>query len=375
MRLLLALVFLGAAFGEEWNLIWQDEFDILDPDNWEHEVTAWGGGNGEFQVYTPDQENSYIRDGVLFIKPTLLPENINPATGEPFGEDFLTNGLLDLKELYGNCTDFDPENNCVRRGSESSIPPTMSARLRTYQRFAFCRGRAELRAKMPRGDWLWPAMWMLPEEGVYGGWPMSGDIDIAESIGNEDLKFADSGDDIGMQRMKATTNWGATFDQNRNHLTLVHRLNFTEDFANYFHDYVIEWDENAIRWFLDGELILSAPDPPANEQDNFNFFDFGAPWAEGTTNPWEEASQMAPFDQDLHFILSVAVGGVGGYFPDDVINRGDNAVFGKPWNNTESQVDAMWNLWDARDRWLWTWEGEDAAMQVDYIRVYQKAEE
>ncbi|ELT92417.1 hypothetical protein CAPTEDRAFT_92778 [Capitella teleta] len=373
MKFLLVFALLGAALGQEWNLIWEDEFDSLDEEKWEHEVTAWGGGNGEFQVYTPDPENSYVRDGLLFIKPSLLPENINPATGEPFGEDFLTNGHLDLEELYGNCTDADPETNCIRHGSEANIPPTMSARLRTYQRFAFGQGRAELRAKMPRGDWLWPAMWMLPEDWAYGDWPMSGEIDIVETMGNEDLKFTDSGEDTGIQKMGSTTHWGPSFDQNRYYLTLTDRLNYTHDFANYFHDYVIEWDENSIRWYLDDEFILSVPDPPVNEQEEFSFYDLGAPWSEGTANPWEGASPMAPFDQDFHFLLNVAVGGVGGYIPDDVINRGDNELYGKPWNNTQTQVEAMWDLWDARDRWLWTWEGEDAAMQVDYIRVYERA--
>ncbi|ELU07206.1 hypothetical protein CAPTEDRAFT_98044 [Capitella teleta] len=372
MKLFLAFVLFGVAFGQEWNLIWEDDFDSLDPTKWEHEVTAWGGGNGEFQVYTPDSENSYVRDGMLFIKPTLLPENINPATGEPFGEDFLTNGVLDLEELYGYCTDEDP-NNCLRYGADSDIQPTMSARLRTAQRFSFNRGRAEIRAKMPRGDWLWPAMWLLPENWVYGGWPMSGEIDIVEIIGNEDLKFADSGEDIGIQYMGSTTHWGASPEQNRYYLTTAHKLNYEQDFSNYFHDYVIEWDENSIRWYLDGEFILSVPDPPVNEQPGFNFFDFGSPWSEGTSNPWQGASPMAPFDQDFHFILNVAVGGVGGYIPDNVINRGNNDLYGKPWSNSMSQIEAQSRLWDARDTWFWTWEGEDAAMQVDYVRVYEQA--
>ena len=75
----------------------------------------------------------------------------------------------------------------------------------------------------------------------------------------------------------------------------------------------------------------------------------------------------------FHFLLNVAVGGTNGYIPDNVINRGDNDQYGKPWVNGMSQVEGMWLMWEARDRWYWTWQGEDAAMQVDYVRVYERA--
>ena len=55
-------------------------------------------------------------------------------------------------------------------------------------------GRVEVVAKMPQGDWLWPAIWMMPEDSVYGPWPNSGEIDIAESKGNSPVNYTDGRD-------------------------------------------------------------------------------------------------------------------------------------------------------------------------------------
>lgn len=64
------------------------------------------------------------------------------------------------------------------------INPVRSARLSTKGRKSIRYGRVEVTAKLPRGDWLWPAIWMMPEEDVYGVWPRSGEIDIMEARGN-----------------------------------------------------------------------------------------------------------------------------------------------------------------------------------------------
>jgi len=57
--------------------------------------------------------------------------------------------------------------------------------LRTAESFAFKYGRVEVKAKTPVGDWLWPAIWLLPKDQEYGQWPASGEIDIFESRGND----------------------------------------------------------------------------------------------------------------------------------------------------------------------------------------------
>lgn len=60
----------------------------------------------------------------------------------------------------------------------------MSAQLRTHDSFQFKYGKVEVRAQLPKGDWLWPAIWLLPSDYAYGGWPASGEIDLLESRGN-----------------------------------------------------------------------------------------------------------------------------------------------------------------------------------------------
>lgn len=62
---------------------------------------------------------------------------------------------LTFVDLYGSCTNAD-NGGCYRTGAHRNIPPAMSARLRTFQKFSFTYGRVKIRAKMPAGDWLWP---------------------------------------------------------------------------------------------------------------------------------------------------------------------------------------------------------------------------
>jgi beta-glucanase (GH16 family) len=83
------------------------------------------------------------------------------------------------------------------------IPPVRSARLTTKGKKSIRYGQVEVVAKMPKGDWLWPAIWMMPENSVYGDWPRSGEIDIAESRGN-DAKYPGGGRNV----YYGTTHWG-----------------------------------------------------------------------------------------------------------------------------------------------------------------------
>lgn len=94
-------------------------------------------------------------------------------------------------------------------GSGNYINPVRSARLRTAKSFAFKYGRIEIRAKLPRGDWLWPAIWLLPKHNEYGQWPASGEIDIMESRGNNPSYPAGGSDKFG-----STLHWGTNYDQN-----------------------------------------------------------------------------------------------------------------------------------------------------------------
>lgn len=90
--------------------------------------------------------------------------------------------------------------NCQARSNSSLgtiIPPIQTARINTNGTASIRYGRVEVRAKLPKGDFIWPAIWMLPEESVYGVWPASGEIDIVESTGTKPKKRTDQEANIG----------------------------------------------------------------------------------------------------------------------------------------------------------------------------------
>ncbi len=117
-----------------WRLVWADEFDApdgspVDPTKWSFNTGAGGWGNGEWQHYTDRLDNAVIEDGALVIK--------------ALREDYL--------------------------GSRYT-----SARLVTRGKGDWLYGRFEIRAKLPYGQGIWPAIWMLPTDWKYGSWPVSG---------------------------------------------------------------------------------------------------------------------------------------------------------------------------------------------------------
>ncbi len=224
-----------------WQLVWNDEFDgsSIDSRKWEHEVNAQGGGNNELQYYTARPENSYIENGNLVIRA--------------------------LKETY--------------TGPEGTREYT-SARLRTKNKGDWKYGRFEIRAKLPFGQGLWPAIWMLPTDWVYGGWAASGEIDIMELLGQEPNK------------VYGTLHYGGEWPNNV-HTGTSYTLpngNFSDD----FHLFVLEWDTTAFRWYVDG----------IHYQTQTQWYSSGGAYP-------------APFDQRFHLLLNVAVGGNWPGNPDD----------------------------------------------------------
>ena len=130
--------------------------------------------NWEFQMYLNDGKTAYIEDGNLFLKPY--------PTVDWMGEARMKYGKLDLGD---ECTD-KAFYGCLRDVAASSnyLNPITSAKLTTKESFSFKYGRMEVRAKLPAGDWIWPAIWMMPKDDKYGVWPRSGEIDLMESRGN-----------------------------------------------------------------------------------------------------------------------------------------------------------------------------------------------
>jgi beta-glucanase (GH16 family) len=229
--------------GDALTLVWADEFDDsqLDPENWffetgdgsQYGIPGWG--NNELQYY--------------------LPNNAS-----------LENGLLTIEARAESSNGFD----------------YTSARIHTRDRFAFRYGRIEARMRLPGGQGVWPAFWLLPQNDQYGGWAASGEIDIVEAV---NLGGA------GGNNIYGTIHYGGEWPNNvfSGEVFLVPANATTE-----FHTYAIEWDVNEIRWYVDDVLYA-------------------------VRNSWLSTGGVfpAPFDQHFYILLNVAVGGNFPGNPDD----------------------------------------------------------
>lgn len=151
----LVLIFLLTAV--ETKLIFQDQFNTFDFKKWKHDITLSGGGNWEFQIYENNRSTSWVQNSKLNIKPVLTENKI--------GQENVRRGYT--YDVWGSTpADFCTANNfygCSRTSDGNHyINPVMSAKVTTVQSFSFRYGRVEVKAKIPKGNWLWPAIWLLP---------------------------------------------------------------------------------------------------------------------------------------------------------------------------------------------------------------------
>eukprot|EP00762_Andalucia_godoyi_P007752 ANDGO_01726.mRNA.1 Beta-1 len=326
--------------------LFYDEFDRLDLRVWKPKVTMDGGGNGEFEVYLNNRTNAYVRNSVLYIRPTLLSD----ALGEGNIEAGFTMDLWG-EDVNVGCTS-NWNGGCVKSSQSAGLilPPIQSASLRTIDSMSFRYGTMETRAKLPRGQWLWPAIWLLPKWGQYGGWPASGEIDIMEARGN-----------LGVKEFGSTLHWGPMGGQDpwwKTHQDF--QLPNGGSLADDFYVYGLSWNSTGIETYIYGDNLAKHTVLDVSFADIQSFWDLGG-WESTYSNPWAGNEPWAPFDQEFYIILNVAVGGTGGYWSDGYDN--------KPWNNSDPL--AMNAFWKARNEWYLTWNGEDAALQIDWIKVWQ----
>eukprot|EP00794_Sanderia_malayensis_P012291 gene12291-13556_t len=328
-------------------LIFEDNFDSLDFDTWQHAVSMMSLGHNEFQVYVNNRSNSFVRDGALYLKPTL--------TSDTYGEDFLKSGTLDL---WGErCTCNRGNVGCYRKGTpEQIINPVTSAKVRTLKSFSFKYGRLKVRAKLPKGDWLWPAIWLQPSKEVYGDWPASGEIDLVEARGNNNLRNG-AGQHVGNKMASSTLHWGPYNAANKfPHTQGV--ANMEEgSFADDYHDYTMDWTAHGMHFYVDDKTILKFRVPKQGFWKIGNFEESHP----GSHNPWVNGAKMAPFDQEFYVIMNVAVGGNTFFF--------DSFQPKKPWGKNDTL--AMSEFWKAKDEWYGTWKGDDTAMKVDFVKVWK----
>lgn len=236
-------------------LVWQDEFsgDAIDSEKWTHEQNCTGGGNNEAQCYVDDRDNSWVAGDMLHIK--------------AIREDTEGPGMSD------DAPDYDPDDT-------SGSGTYTSARLRSKGLGDWKYGRFEMRAKLPQGQGSWPAFWMLPTDWEYGGWPLSGEIDILEAV---NLKVG------GEDRIHGTLHFGDEWPGNV-HSGEAYRIPGGLNPADGFHDYAVEWEEGEIRWYVDGDHYATQT-------------------SDGWYSPAALDNPLAPFDRTFHLILNLAVGG------------------------------------------------------------------
>jgi beta-glucanase (GH16 family) len=244
-----------------WDLVWSDEFDgnEIDKAKWDFDTgngfydyddQIWigGWGNGELQYYTREPDNAFVANGMLHIRA--------------------------VKESYQGCG-------------------YTSARLKTRKKdgsklFSQKYGRFEFRARLPTGRGVWPALWMLPQDNRYGGWPLSGEIDVMEARGQEPNKVL------------GTLHFGSRWP-GHTHISRDYVLPRDGTIAD-FHVYAVEWEPGEIRWYVDDHHCATQ-----------SFW-----WSDGRQDPDKGSSPAvekdlapwpAPFDQPFYLVMNVAVGG------------------------------------------------------------------
>lgn len=237
---------------EGYNLLWSDEFDgsgEMDLTKWNYEPHEPGWTNNELQEYTTSTDNVFVRDGNLVLKALKTEKD---------GVTHYTSG----KVTGQNKTDFQ-------------------------------YGKVVVSAKVPEGQGLWPAIWMMPkDESYYGQWPKCGEIDIMESLGHDTTVSY------------STIHYGEPHGEQQGTIT----KEGDESFSAKFHEYSVEWEPGEMRFYTDGELVLTCND-----------------WFTAVEGE-DDKPYPAPFDQPFFVQMNLAVGGNWPGNPDETTNF-DNAEF------------------------------------------------
>ena len=220
-----------------YQLIWSDTFDdsSLNLNNWQYmygDGSAYGipgWGNNEIQLYGDSDANTYLANGCLFIVPR-----------------------------------YDASTNTF-----------FSSRLRSFEKQEFQFGRIDVSFSVPEINGVWPAIWMMPEESIYGGWPASGEIDLVETK------------DTTSQILYTTIHYGI---ENYRTAGRVTNFPFLNKLSNVEEHNIISliWDEDSFSWLVNNNEVYTV---------NFSAL---------------EGLDPNPFLESFHMLLNVAV---GGHFP------------------------------------------------------------
>ena len=153
-----------------------------------------------------------------------------------------------------NCDEPNPADCPANKVHYDMLQPISSAKLITRMKLDARFGRLEVRAKLPRGDWLWPAIWMMPSfPNTYGhGWPLNGEIDIVESRGNTPEQCDAAG---GYNSVQSTLHWGPSFFDNQYSRTMT-QGKFQDDKAELtekFNTFGLAWDETGLYTYINDD--------------------------------------------------------------------------------------------------------------------------
>ena len=246
VAVLLAAIFSTAPVRADTNIVWGDEFDgtSLDTTKWTNDVGNgfwvpdpgyWvpGWGNAELEYYTSRTQNVFVVNGQLHIH----------AQQEAYGGFNYTSGRIKTMGLFS----------------------------RRY-------GRFEFRAKLPAGVGFWPALWMLPQDSPYGGWPNAGEIDVMENNGSTP------------DREGGTLHYGGANGYDV-HSGQTYYFSGGDSVTN-FHTYALEWTSNSISWSVDGTRYQT--------QNN---------WWSNIGTSTSTYPYPAPFDVPFYILMNLAIGG------------------------------------------------------------------
>ena len=269
----------------EWDLVWSDEFEgtTIDTARWNFEQNCWGGGNNEMQCYTDSSTNAFIE-----------------------------NGVLNIVAINEKSTGYSTQDGQPGVSGQEVTREYTSARLTTQEKADWTYGRFEIRAKLPSGQGVWPALSLLSADRPYRVWGTSGEIDILEAI---NLKAEDENGALE-NRVHGTVHYRHV--RNNKFSGTSYRLPGGTNPADGFHTYALEWEEGEIRWYVDGFHYAT-------------HFEEGWYSATSGLDPetgeliWFEGLRDTPFNSDFFFIMNLAV---GGNWPEGQNEKGvDSSVF------------------------------------------------
>lgn len=255
-----------------WDLYYNDEFDgnSLDMNSWSYNTgyfinpsdpNTFGWGNNEAEYYTDDADNIYVDDGSLHL-----------------------------------IAKYDPYTfTCTDAAQTKVTADYSSGKIISKDKVSFTYGRIDFRAKLPAGQGVWPALWLLPNDDSYGTWAASGEIDVMEARGRVPNSTC------------GTIHYGGTWPNNT-YTGTDYIFPEGSTFDDGYHVYSLIWEKDNLTWYVDGEFFQYIP----KEQ-----------WYSAGSD-----SDTAPFDQDFYIIMNVAIGGWfdGGILPDSSFTSAEMLV-------------------------------------------------